>query len=277
MAGLKPDFRRMLLRLPHSAGDYAAVALIADLAGLLGANLIGTYVDDEDLRSLADLPEAREFRAGIWQPLNSGQFESDLASATREAERRFMQSTGLHRPSFRVVASSYAAEDEAGNNDIVVVIEPKSAIERATRQFSELLDDAFRSRSSILWVPSETRRFSGPVVVVASGPDDPCISAAVAIAASAKERLVFIPVTCPMEALATALESARAAGVATTSADAVFHQDDLLLPAHIKAGLLITGRERMIRRRSRLRIPALLVSSNLRFPGPDAGPDPRAG
>jgi hypothetical protein len=258
----KPDFKRMLLRLPHSPSDYAAISSIAELASLLGADLIGTYVDDQDLRNLVGLPDVREFRAGVWQSLSSNQFALDLASASREAERLFMQSAGPHRRSFRVANSARSAAREADDNDIIVVIEPKNPIERATRQFSELLEDVERSTSSILWVPSETRRFAGAVVVVASGPDDPCISAAVAIAASVREKLVFVPVASAMEPLDSALDLARNAGVATTLADAVFQQDGLLLPAHVKAGFLIAGRERAIRRRN-LQIPLLLVSSNL--------------
>lgn len=262
MGKAKPDFKRMLLRLPHSANDYAAVRLVAELASVLGADLIGTYVDDGDLRSLVDLPDAREFRAGTWQPLNSSQLALDLASASREAERLFLQSAGQHGPSFRVVESASAVAREAGNDDIIVVIEPKSAIERATRQFSALLEDAYRSTSSILWVPSETKRFAGPVVVMASEPDDPCISAAVAIAASVKERVILVPERSSIESFSAALDWAKAAGVATTLADAVFHHNDLLLPPHIKAGLLIAGRERAIQRRN-LQVPALFVSSNL--------------
>ncbi|WP_161853451.1 hypothetical protein [Bradyrhizobium sp. CCBAU 051011] len=64
MGRRKPDFKRMLLRLPHSPNDYAAVSPIAELANLLGADLIGTYVDDGSLRNLVGLPDAREFRAG---------------------------------------------------------------------------------------------------------------------------------------------------------------------------------------------------------------------
>lgn len=269
MTKAKPDFKRMLLRLPHSPNDYAAVALIAELASLLSTDLIGTYVEDEILRSLVDLPDAREFRAGSWQPLSSRQLALDLASASREAERRFMQSAGQHRRSFRVVEDSSAAVREAGDDDIIVVIEPGSPIERTTRQFRELLEGAFRSTSSILWVPGETRRLAGPVVVIASGPKDPCVSAAIAIAASARERLVLIPAMRSTEPLAIALEWARTAGVSTMSTDAVFHHDDLLLPAHIKAGLLIAGRERVTGRGRLPQIPALLLSSN--FPPMNPG------
>jgi hypothetical protein len=269
----KPDFKRMLLRLPHSADDYAAVALIAELAGLLGADLIGTYVDDVNLQSLVDLPDAREFRAGAWQPMNSRQLALDLASATRRAERLFLQYAGHHRPAFRVVDSAGATAREADSDDIIVVIEPKSPLERATHQFSELLEDAYRSSSSILWVPSETRRFVGPVVVMASEPDDPCISAAVAIAASAKERVILIPESHSIEGFLPALDLAKAAGVAASLTDAVFQQNDLLLPPHIKAGLLIAGRGGSIQRRNLLQIPTLFVASSRASRSPGVRPN----
>jgi hypothetical protein len=253
----------MLLRLPHSPNDYAAISSIAELASLLGADLIGTYVDYGDLRNLVGLPDAREFRAGAWRALNPSQLALDLASASREAERLFLQSAGQHRPSFRVAESANAAAREADDDDIIVVIEPKSPIERATHQFSELLEEARRSTSSILWVPSETRRFVGPVVVIAGEPDEPCISTAIAIAASAKERVILLPATSSIQSFATVLARAEAAGVAATLADAVFHQDNLLLPVHIRAGLAIASRERTIQRLNLLKIPVLLVSSNL--------------
>lgn len=259
----RPDFKRMLLRLPYSPNDYAAVSPIAELANLLGADLIGTYVDDGSLRNLVGLPDAREFRAGAWQLLNPSQLALDFASASREAERLFLQSAGQHRPSFRIVQSANTTAQEADKNDIIVVIEPKSPIERATHQFSELLEDLRRSTSSILWVPSETRRFVGPVVVVAHEPDEPCISVAITIAASAKERVILLPATSSIESFATVLERAGAAGVAATLADGVFHQDDLLLPAHIRAGLVVAGRERAVQRRNLLKLPVLLVSSDL--------------
>ena len=273
MGKAKPDFKRMLLRLPHSANDYAAVKLIAELANVLGADLIGAYVDDLDFRTLVGLPEAREFRAGTWQPINSSQLALDLASASREAERLFLQSAGQHRHLFRVVESANAVAREAGNDDIIVVIEPKSAMERATHQFNELLEHAYRSTSSILWVPSEARRFAGPVVVIASEPDDPCIPAAVSIAASVKERVILIPASPSSDCFSTALDLAKAAGVETTLAGAVFRQNDLLLPPHIKAGLLVAGRERLVQRRNLLQIPVLLVAANRPSTSSDPQPD----
>ncbi len=271
MGKVTPDFKRMLLQLPHSASDYGAVALAADLAGLLGIDLIGTYVDDGDLLSLVDLPDAREFRAGSWQPLDSSQFAMALASASRDAERLFLDCAGKHHPSFRVLESTTAAAQDAGKDDIVVVIEPKSPIERATRQFGALLEHASSSTASILWVPSHTRRIVGPVVTIAGGPDDPCISAAVAIAASVKERVILVPAGTSTDSLAPALDRAKSAGVAAALADAPF-QDDLVLPAHLNPGLLIAARNRALDRRKRMQIPRLLVAPNVQPANSDAQP-----
>ncbi|MEZ5822720.1 MAG: hypothetical protein AB7I42_04675 [Bradyrhizobium sp.] len=262
MGKAKPDFKRMLLRLPHSASDYAAVKLIAELADVLGADLIGSFVEDLDLRALVDLPDAREFRAGAWHRIDSSQLARDFTSASHEAERLFLQMAGLSRSSFRVVESASAAAREAGEDDIIVVIEPKSAVERATRQFGELLEIANRSTSSILWIPSLARRVTGPIVVMASEPEDPCISAAVSIAASVKEKVILLPAKPHFESFSEVLQRARAAGVMTSLVDAVFHDDDLLLPPHIKAGLLVAGRERAMRRRNLLDVPTLFVSAN---------------
>lgn len=272
MDKVKPDFRRMLLRLPHSASDYTAVALVAELATLLGADLIGTYVEDRDLRGLVDLPGAREFRAGRWQPLNSNQFALAMASASREAERLFLECASQHSPSFRVIDSASGATLDAGKDDIIVVIEPKSPIERATRQFSDLLEHTSRSASSILWIPSETKRVVGPIVVVAAWSDDPCISAALTIAAAAKEKLILVSGGTSTASLASALERAKRVGVMATMAEAAFHRDELLLPAHIKASLLITGREHTLQKRNLAQIPILLISRDRQSTSSDAQP-----
>lgn len=269
MGKVRPDFKRILLRLPPNANDYGAVTLVADLASLLGIDLIGTYIDNGDLRGLVDMPGAREFRAGSWQPLNPGQFAAALTSASREAERLFLDCAGKYRPSFRVLEST--AVPDAGKDDIIVVIEPRSPIERATRQFGELLQYASCSTSSILWMPSHTKQVVGPVVAIAGGPDDRCISAAVAIAASAKERVILVSAGTSNDSFAPALARARSAGVAVVLADTGF-RDDLLLPAHIHPGLLVTARGGALERRITLQVPTLLVPSDIRSTSPDAPP-----
>ena len=265
MSETKPDFKRMFLRLPQSRQDYAAVAIIAKLARLLGADLIGTYVDDFSVRGIADLPNAREFRTGSWQPLSSKQLDQDLAIAAQEAERLFRKNAGRLGSALSFSAASGAAGQprQIAAQDIIAVIEPRNAIERITHQFNEWLDRAFGSTSSILLVPSRVKRLSGPIIAVACGPDDPCLAAALALAASSGERMVLVPIQASIESLASVLENARTAGVVASTADAAFHGEDILLPAHVKGGLLIMSRRPTMRRPILSQMPIFLISAKL--------------
>ena len=141
------------------------------------------------------------------------------------------------------------------------MIEPINAIERATHQFNEWLEAAFRSASSILLVPSHAKRLSGPIVVIASDADDPCIEAALDVAASTREQMIVIPSRPPSESLSVVLERARTIGVVTSLAEAAFHHGDILLPASVKGRLLIMSRQMAIHRPILRQMPILLVSS----------------
>ncbi len=273
MIKVRPDFRRMLLNLPHNRRDYAAVGLIAELADLFGVDLVGTYVDDVNLSSLSEMPNVREFRAGCWQPLNSGQLARDVAFAAREAERLFLESGSRHRA--RLSFSSELGTDlrEAGIEDIIALIEPNSPIERATHQFMKSLEAAFHSTSSILLVQAHAKRPSGPIIAVASGPDDPGVLAALAVAASSNEQLCLIP-SQPSLSLSTALERARIAGVATSLGDVAFRGGHILLPASMKGRLLVMSRKLLTEPPDFSQIPILLVSAEL-FSGTDVS-NPKA-
>jgi hypothetical protein len=262
MSKAKPDFKRMLLKLPHDRQDYAAVKIVAELAELFDVDLIGTYVEDLSLRGFAGSPNVREFRAGTWQPFSSEQLAQDVAFAAREAERLFLKNAGRHRPKLSFNLAKEVSSREAGTEDIIVVIEPDSAIERATYQFMEWLETAFRSTCSILLVPGHAKRRSGPVIAIASGPADPAIAAALAIASSGKERLILIP-SQPSLALSPVLENARMAGVTISLAEAVFHGGNTLLPTSMKGRLLVMSRKELMERPAFSQIPILLVSSEL--------------
>jgi len=262
MTKVRPDFRRILLTLPHSRQDYAAVGLIAEFADLFDVDLIGTYVDDVNLRSLAEIPNVREFRAGCWEPLNSEQLARDVAFAAREAERLFLENASRHRSRLSFSSEVGVSLRDAGIADIIAVIEPNSVIERATHQFTKSLEAAFRSASSILLVPAQAKRRSGPIIAVASGPDDPGIVAALAFASSSKERLILVP-SQPSLSLSTALERASITGVATSLAEAAFLGGNILLPASVKGRLLVMSRKLLMERPAFSQTPILLVSAEL--------------
>jgi hypothetical protein len=80
----------------------------------------------------------------------------------------------------------------SNTGDIVMIVEPTSAAERVSGQFSLLVKAAFRSAAAVMLVPSRIVRFRGPIVAVAMAGDDPTIAAAAAIAVAAKEKLIVI-------------------------------------------------------------------------------------
>ena len=274
MSKAKLDVRRMLLRLPHSRQDYAAVGLIAELASLLSADLVGTYVEDLSVHEIAAFTNAREFRAGSWQPFTPQQVARDAALAMQEAERLFFENARRHglNPSFQVAREPIADAGEPGVEDIVVVIEPKDPIERATQQFNEFLRAAFRSTCSILLMPGHIRNPSGPVIVIASAPDDPSVDAGIDIAAAAGERMILISPRPSSELRSLVEEEARNAGVAMSAGEAVLRDGEVLLPASAKGRLLIVSRQQTPTRPRSLQMPTLLVAARLSIP---ATPDSR--
>jgi len=271
MSKTKPDFKRMLLRLPHNRQDYATVRIIAELAGLLSTDLVGTYVEDLSVCDLAEFPNAREFRAGSWQPFSAQQLARDTALAVQEAERLFFENAGRFgsKPSFRVAREPLAVSHEPEVDDIVVVIEPRNPIERATHQFNEFLRAAFRSTSSILLMPGRTRNPSGPVIVIASSPDDPGIATGIDIAASTRERMILVPTRMPNELRLQIQERAQIAGVGLSVREAAFRDGEILLPASVKGRLLILNRRQVSGRPRALQMPTLLVSEAFSIRPPD--------
>ncbi|MDE1935640.1 hypothetical protein [Bradyrhizobium sp.] len=259
MSKTKPDLRRMLLRLPHSRQDYAAIMVISELAGLLGADLVGTYVEDLAVQELASFPNAREFRAGSWQPVSARQLARDAALAAQDAERLFFKSAAGHRsnPLFRIAKTS-ALSQEALADDIIAMIDPKNPIERATHQFNQFVRSAFSSASSILLMPSRPPDASGPIIVFATDPNDPSVDTALDVAGPTGARIILIAPEMSNEIR----KKAQDKGLGLSVGKAVFRDEEILLPAAIRGRLLIMNRRYVPDRPRSLQIPTLLVSTN---------------
>lgn len=194
------DFKRMVLGLPHNATDYASVAFTAQLAEQLGIDIVGLFVEDENLTELAALSCVRELRSlgGGWHPINAAQMAQGVGQAVNEARRRFEAAAkAIHvgarftcaRGSIAEVVSSQSSVD-----DIIVVIEPKNPAERVTYQYRQMAEVAFNAPAAMLMVPSNISRKTGPVVAVATDLQDSSLHAALGVAISIKEKLVvFAP------------------------------------------------------------------------------------
>lgn len=191
------SFRRLILGLQSGTSDRS-MRLAVELAGLLNLDLLGLFFEDRALRELAGIPFAREFRpfGGGWQPLEVDRLAHELEIAAGSVERLFMDAVkGLVRHSqFEVMRGPVgeALMAASGAGDIVVIMEPASPAERVSAQFSALVEAAFRSTAAVMLIPSRIARHSGPIVAIATIPNDPCIAVAAAIADATKERLVIL-------------------------------------------------------------------------------------
>lgn len=191
------SFKRLVLGLQPGAHDRT-MQLAVELADLLHLDLLGLFLEDTSLRNLATIPFLREFRplGGGWQTIDLDRLSRDFELAARSIERKFMGAakrlpTGYQFEVARgSLAKSFSSVSRTG--DIVMIVEPWSPVERATQQFSWLLEAAFRSATAVMLVPPRLVRTKGPVAAIATSPDDPSLQVAAAIALAAKEELVII-------------------------------------------------------------------------------------
>ena len=191
------SFRRLVLGLQPGAHDRT-MQLAVELADLLHLDLLGLFLEDTSLIDLAGIPFSREFRplGGGWHTIDLDRLLHDFELAARSIERKFMGAakrlpTGCQ---FEVARGSLAKTfaSVSRHDDIVMIVEPQSPADRATQQFSWLLEAAFQSAAAVMLVPPQITRTKGPVVAIATLPDDSSIDAAAAIALAAKEELVII-------------------------------------------------------------------------------------
>lgn len=191
------SFKRLVLGLQPGAHDRT-MQLAVELADLLHLDLLGLFLEDTSLRDLASIPFSRELRSlgGGWHTIDLDQLSHDFELAARGIERKFVGAAKrlLTGYQFEVargpMAKTFATFSRI--DDIVMIVEPQSPAERATQQFSWLLEAAFQAVAAVMLVPSHIARAKGPVVAIATSQDDSSIDAAAAIALAAKEELVII-------------------------------------------------------------------------------------
>lgn len=199
MSGTAPQFKRIVLGLPHSSLDYAGVHAVAEFAELLRLGLLATFVEDAGLARLGGLPCVRELQplGGGWRPIEATQLSHELEGAAEAARRLFADAVRSRRidAEFSVARGPDLLGGLLRADDIVGIIEPQHPAERITRQFTRLLDTALRATSAVMLVPGRLAWRGGPIVAIVAGPDDPSIAAGLVIAARAKERLVVVSAT----------------------------------------------------------------------------------
>jgi hypothetical protein len=202
MAGIQRLFGRMVLALPHSPLDYPAVEAATELAEGLGVQCLGAFVLEPAISSLSARSGAQEFRSTVtgWEPVAHERLVQDIEDVVETARRSFVAAArrgGAADAVFQLLHGG-AGEILAAlirRDDIVVMIEPRHPADRITHQFRNVAAAALAASSSVMLVPSRVLRKQGPVVAVATRPDDRAIDVAANVAGCMGEPLLIVNAT----------------------------------------------------------------------------------
>lgn len=192
------EFKRVLLGLQRGLPEEAAIGAAAEFANLLRLEFLGLFAEDPNLLALAGLPFGRELRTleRRWQPIDAGQMAKEMEAAAARAQRVFAAKAAAMRlvADFRSARGSITdlVESLLSVGDIIAVPLPASGADRATDQYSRLLETALRSAAAALLVPSTIARQAGVIAALAATPEEPGVRIARAIAAAAKEEFVLV-------------------------------------------------------------------------------------
>ena len=200
MSGAIPtDVRRLILDLGQGAADPLALQMAAELAGWLGVDLHGLFIEDEAVLALADLPFARELRLPTheWTPLDAAGIAAELRHAAEEARRMLTGILATTRVpgGFEVRRGDPAAclAEISGAGDLVLLALSASVSARPPQDAARTRAAMARGAASALLVlPARPRRRRGPVVVVPESAVDPALEIAARIAAATHEPLTIL-------------------------------------------------------------------------------------
>jgi hypothetical protein len=201
MAGIQHLFGRMVLALPHSPLDYAAVEAATELAEGLGVQCLGAFVLEPAISSLSARSGAQELRSPVtgWQPVAHERLVQDIEESVETARRSFAAAArrGGADAVFQLLhgGASETLASLVRRDDIVVMIEPRHPADRITHQFRNVAEAALAASSSVMLVPSRVLRKQGPVVAVATEPNDRVIDVAANVASCMREPLFIVNAT----------------------------------------------------------------------------------
>jgi nucleotide-binding universal stress UspA family protein len=191
--------RRILVALDASTNSLAALNAAAELAASMRAELIGLFVEDEDLLSLAGLPFAQEIHShsGRSEPIDSERMEQELQLQAYQA-RRALEAAAEKvdaRWSFKVVRGQVTPSVLAAALDVDLL-----AMGRASRPYirkgrlgSTARAASVESKQSVLFMP-QSGELDYPVLVTFDGTEAArqALAAAARLAQSSGDRLNVI-------------------------------------------------------------------------------------
>jgi len=150
--------KRILVALDASTHSLAALEAAADLAASMRAELIGLYVEDENLLHLAGLPFSQEVRSSSAerQPLSSDKMERELRLQASQA-RRALEAAATRveaRWSFRIVRGQVTPSVLAAalDADLLALGRVSRPISRYSRLGSTARAASIKTEHSVLFM-----------------------------------------------------------------------------------------------------------------------------
>lgn len=211
--------RRLLLDLGHAAEGRDGIEAAAFVARLLELDLLGVFVEDEALLTLAGLPFARELRmpSHAWTAMESAQMATDLGKAAARL-RRLLQEQSARlgiAAGFEVRRGDPATCMAAmrGDADMLGLVAPGSAAGRSFGAFPRAWQAARRSQAPVLLLPPGAAPRRGPVAAVGAAAGSAQLDLALRLAAATQEALVLLTPPGEEGAEEAAAQRARAAGL----------------------------------------------------------------
>ncbi len=191
MTTVRIEFRRIVLNLTAGEAPAPALEAAAALARWLDAELFALFHENSALYEYARLPFAREIGPGaVWRPLEPGRLLEEYVAIAAAAQRRLRAAAARAgvQCEFEILRGDPAAWIErAGGGDLLALLEPADPFARWTPPRAV-------PAAGYVILPRHLRRVRGPVVVVASRPDEAAQTVALQIAAAAGEPLIALEV-----------------------------------------------------------------------------------
>jgi nucleotide-binding universal stress UspA family protein len=200
--------RRILIALDASTHSLAALHAAAEMAANMQAELIGLFVEDENLLHLAGLPFAQEVRSpsAESEPMSSDKMQKELKLQASQA-RRALKSAAERvnaRWSFRVVRGQVTASVLAAalDADLLAIGRVSRPLSSRSRLGSTARAVSIETKRSVLLMPPSSD-LDYPVLVTYDGSEGAkqALRAAARLARSGGDKLNVLLLADSLEAI----------------------------------------------------------------------------
>jgi len=169
-----PTFKRMVMALPADGPSDEAVAAATEIARVLQTELVGLFLEEEEVFDAVSLSITTELVAGIGpRRISRSRLEQEYRRTAIRMERRIQDAAGRARLTCRFDryrgTTAKALTVSVSMGDLVAVFEPPRPEARAAGGYRELQRAAAECKGSALLIPRRVRTVAGSIVVIAVG------------------------------------------------------------------------------------------------------------